>query len=165
MLGSRCPCRPATAAGPPRCVASGRSGDTGAGPVPSGAGVAPAEDAYTALKSRVQRLASRRRDSNGTITIHDPDSGTVIVLDPELPDEAYRQLPHVDPTTNGGALGGTSAGRAPALCRLGRVCRESPLVGVGSRASTTSGDLQVSMPEDLSRSRARVGIFPDQPCR
>ena len=64
-----------------------------------------AEDAYKGVKSWVQRLASRRRDPNGTITINDPASGTVIVLDPELPDEAYRQLQNVDPARDGGDLG------------------------------------------------------------
>jgi hypothetical protein len=64
-----------------------------------------AEDAYVSFKKLVQRLAERRRDPNGTITINDPASGTVIVLDPELPDEAYRQLPNIDPEKDGGELG------------------------------------------------------------
>jgi hypothetical protein len=64
-----------------------------------------AEDAYVSLKKWVQRLASRRRDRNGTITINDPASGTVIVLDPELPDEAYRELPSIDPEKDGGESG------------------------------------------------------------
>jgi hypothetical protein len=61
-----------------------------------------AEDVYVSLKKWVRQLASSRRDSNGTITINDPASGTVILLDPELPDEAYRQLPAVDPERDGG---------------------------------------------------------------
>jgi hypothetical protein len=64
-----------------------------------------AEDAYAGFKKWVQRLAARRRDPNGTITINDPASGTVIVLDPKLPDEAYRQLPSIDPEKDGGEAG------------------------------------------------------------
>jgi hypothetical protein len=64
-----------------------------------------AEDAYVGLKKWVQRLAARRRDSNGTITIEDPASHTTVVLDPQLPDQAYRELPGVDLEKEAGESG------------------------------------------------------------
>lgn len=51
----------------------------------------PGQDAWTALKKLVSRLYKARK-GQGSVVLRDPDTNTEIPLEPDLPDEAYRQL-------------------------------------------------------------------------
>jgi hypothetical protein len=69
----------------------------------SGLGAAAVEDSWRALRALVHRAAHRRAPTGGAplprpLVLHDQPSGLRIVLEPELPVEAYEQLLALDLT-------------------------------------------------------------------
>lgn len=63
------------------------------------------EDAYKAVKRWLVDMSKARGDRPGTVTIIDEPTQTWIVLSPDLPEQALRQLPTFDPVRDGGESG------------------------------------------------------------
>jgi hypothetical protein len=63
-----------------------------------GATAAAGADGWAALKGLVGRLRGARTNPDGNITIREVESGTEILLTPELPDEAYQRLLELEDT-------------------------------------------------------------------
>ena len=62
-----------------------------------GAGQEAGRDTYQALRGLVERLYHARRNRHGGVIVRDSDTFTEIVLQDDLPEEAYRQLAQMGP--------------------------------------------------------------------
>ena len=68
-----------------------------------GAGQEAGRDAWKGLRKLVSRLYAARRNKHGRITIRTTDTHTIIALQDDLPDEAYKRLVQMSPDRlNGG---------------------------------------------------------------
>lgn len=63
------------------------------------------DDAYGAMKRWLEQVWAARGNRPGNVTIIDEPSQTWVVLEPDLPDEALRQLGLLNPERDGGELG------------------------------------------------------------
>ena len=61
-----------------------------------GAGQEAGRDAYQALRKFISQLYDARRDRNGSVVVRDSETFTHIVLQDDLPEEAYKQLAQID---------------------------------------------------------------------
>ena len=61
------------------------------------AGQEAGREAYQLMRRFIAQLYQARRSANGSIALWHPDTHSQISLEPDLPDEAYRQLTQMGP--------------------------------------------------------------------
>ena len=61
------------------------------------AGQEAGREAYQLMRRFIVQLYQARRSANGSITLRHPETHSQISLEPDLPDEAYRQLTQMGP--------------------------------------------------------------------
>jgi hypothetical protein len=57
---------------------------------------APGGDAWLALKRLVSKLSKTQKNPHCLVVLNDPDTNTRIKLEPDLPDEAYKQILEIE---------------------------------------------------------------------